>query len=224
MKLGAVAAVVALVVAVVYFRQPEPSPPPRGAPAGVSPAAPSVALEGPKPSTPAAGPGPATVVAGIPMGYSRDRAGAKAAAAAYVRALGVLVSMDAPAAAAAQRTMASQGAAESLVADTLAKLAMLHERWPPRTVAYRVAPLAVRVVEEGAGLVRAEVWYVGVFSAPDLPTYEEWVTEDYRLLWERDDWRVAAHTSRPGPRPDPGRQRGATAAEIEARLVGFEPT
>ena len=55
-----------------------------------------------------------------------------------------------------------------------------------------------------------------------LPTYEEWVTQSYRLVWERDDWRIARETETAGPRPEPGRQSPAGAGELEARLAGFE--
>lgn len=217
------AAVLALLVGLVYFRQPKPTQAPQDHAGVVSADAPSVRPERPAGRAAAvSGPGPTRVVAGIPMGYSHDRVGAKAAAAGFVRALGSLVAMDGATAEAAQRAMATEAASEALVAETVEKLAQLAKSWPPGSVSYRAAPVAVRVVEEGPDAVRAEVWYVGVVSAPDLPTYEEWVTEGYRLVWERDDWRMAAHTSRPGPRPDPGRQRGATPAEIEAALVGFE--
>ncbi len=118
--------------------------------------------------------------------------------------------------------MASTAAADGLVADLQAKLASLHRAWPPGSLTYRVSPLAVRVVEEAADAMRAEVWYVGVVWGRNLAPYEEWVTESYRLVWERHDWRVAAQASTPGPRPDPGRQAPEEPSQLEARLAGFE--
>jgi len=162
-----------------------------------------------------------TTTAGA-TGRIHDLAGARSAALDYVRALADLVVMTESDAVAAQRSMASVDAAESLVAEVQSRLADLRRTWPTGSLTYRVAPLATRVVAESADAATVDVWYVGVVAGERLPTYEEWVTETYRLVWERDDWRVAAHTSAPGPRPDPGPQAPATAPEIEARLAGFE--
>ena len=129
--------------------------------------------------------------------------------------------MDADAAAQTLVAVTASGA-DDLVADTLGRLERLHERWPPGTLTYRIAPLAVRVAPQGDDAFDVDVWYVGVVAGRGIPTYEEWVTQSYRLVWERDDWRIAREAEAPGPRPDPGRQSPASAAELEARLVGFE--
>jgi len=160
----------------------------------------------------------------LAAGRTHDLAGARSAALDYVRALAELVLMTESDAVATQRAMASVDAAETLVSDLRSRLADLRRTWPAGSLTYRVAPLATRVVAESADVATVDVWYVGVVAGAPLPTYEEWVTETYRLVWERDDWRVAAHTSAPGPRPDPGAQVPATAPEIEARLAGFEST
>jgi hypothetical protein len=103
-----------------------------------------------------------------------------------------------------------------------AKLATLRKVWPVGAITYRVAPLAVRVRMAGPDAASAEVWYVGVVAGRGIPTYEEWVTQSFKMVWERDDWRIAAESDAPGPRPDPGRQSPATAAELDSRLAGFE--
>ena len=166
--------------------------------------------------------GPSTVVDGAPMGYRRDLAGAKAAAVSFARLNQALVQMDEADVTTAWRAMSATAAADGLVADVAARLGALRQRWPRGTLSYRVAPLAVRASEVGPDQMRVEVWYVGIVAGRDLPTYEEWVTETYRLVWERGDWRVAAFSDTPGPRPAPGSQQPASAAEIEARLAGFE--
>ncbi len=163
-----------------------------------------------------------TGMAGVAPTHGHHRAGAADAAGDYVRALGAMVAMDPAAALAAQRSLASSAAGDELVADLAAKLARLHRAFPPGSLTYRVAPLAVRTMEESPDAVRADVWYAGVVSGPDLAPYEEWVTESYRLVWERHDWRVAAQASVPGPRPDPGRQTPDAPGELVARLAGFE--
>ena len=198
-----------------------------GTPPAPAPPAPAAAVA---PPAPAAAPadvarsamGATTVVAGIPMGYSHDPAGAKAAAAGYTEAYGTLVAVDHAAAVAAKRAMASTATADQLVAAMEARLGPLRQTWPVGAITYRVAPLAVRVAMDGPDTASAEVWYVGLIGGRGLPTYEEWVTQSLTLVWERDDWRISAESDSPGPRPDPGRQSPASAAELEARLVGFE--
>ena len=123
---------------------------------------------------------------------------------------------------AAKRAMASSASADQLVAAMTSKLATLRKVWPVGAITYRVAPLAVRVRMDGPDAASADVWYVGVVAGRGIPTYEEWVTQSFTLVWERDDWRIAAESDAPGPRPDPGRQSPATPAELDARLAGFE--
>lgn len=223
-KIAALVAVTAVVVGVVYWGQPpgrRPAPvTATGAPAGDDrgQGRRSAPLPGPSPEAGASLPPPA----GRPTGRTHDIAGAHSAALACVRALADMVAMEEADAVATQRAMASAEAAETLVADLRARLADLRRTWPTGSLTYRVAPLATRVVADGADAATVDVWYVGVVAGARLPTYEEWVTETYRLVWEGDDWRVAAHSSTPGPRPDPGTQAPATAPEVEARLSGFE--
>lgn len=167
-------------------------------------------------------PGPTAVVDGAPVGYRHDRAGARAAGVSFARLNEALVQMSEQAAAAAWRAMAADSAAEELVGDVVARLATLRERWPAGAMTYRVAPLAVRVGELGPDEMDVSVWYVGVVAGAGLPTYEEWVTDTYRLVWEREDWRVSSFSDASGPRPDPGAQEVDSAPQIKARLAGFE--
>jgi len=156
------------------------------------------------------------------MGYRHDHDGARAAALAFARAAETITAMDDPRAEAAQRAMAATDASEALVSDLRAKLARLRTGWPVGSITYRVAPVAVKIVDDGPDAVRADVWYVGVVAGTNIAPYEQWGTESFRLVWERDDWRVAADTVVGGPRPEPGGQRQFSAAEVEARLAGFE--
>lgn len=174
-------------------------------------------------AVPATGPaGPTKVVAGVPIGFSRDRRGGIAAAVSFARLNEALVLMSEDEAIAARRAMAAEGAEEALVADIEESLGKIRGTWPQGTLSERVAPLAVKVSDEEAESMRVDVWYVGVVAGRNLATYEEWVTESYRLRWEDGDWRVAALSEVAGPRPDPGRQEVASAAELEGLLSGFE--
>jgi hypothetical protein len=167
-------------------------------------------------------PGPTAVVDGVPRGFSPDRGGALAAGLSFTRLNQELVEMSVPAAEAARRAMATEDAADALAADVRARLGDIRARWPRGSLRYRVAPLAVRATEAGPGAMDVDVWYVGVVAGSDLAPYEEWGTESYRLVWEGDDWRVAALSDTPGPRPDPGYQSPSSPPELEARLDGFE--
>jgi hypothetical protein len=170
-----------------------------------------------------AAPPAASARAAIPgPARTRDAAGARAAGVAMVEFNEQLVALDDQAALDARRAMSASGAADALVEQLRAKLAQLRQGWPKGTLTYRVAPLAVRASTDGADAFKVDVWYVGVVAGRTIPTYEEWNTESYRLVWERDDWRMASLATTPGPRPDPTRQPQASSAEIDARLAGFE--
>jgi len=197
------------------------STPARTVPAPVGPA-PVVAVAASAPPAAAVPSRATTVVAGVPMGYAHDPAGAKAAAAGFAQAYGILVAADDAGAEAARRAMVSAKAADALVGDMRTKLAALREVWPVGAITYQVAPVAVRVRMDGPDAANADVWYVGVVSGVRIATYEEWVTQSYRLVWERGDWRMAAEAENPGPRPDPGKGTRSTPAELSSRLAGFE--
>ncbi len=199
---------------------------PRSQPATPPAVAPAAEPSGPVEQGPVAtggDEGPTTVVDGVPMGYRQDREGAVAAAVSFARLNEALVLMSEAEAAAARRAMASESASQALADDIVAQLGEFREAWPVGELTYRVAPMAVRVDEESPERVRVDVWFVGVVAGRNLPTYEEWITESYRLVWERGDWRVASLSETSGPRPDVGYQEPASAAEMSALLVGFEP-
>ena len=215
MVVAAVAAAMVIATVVLLGRgdgkQPPPTPPP---PPGVFPPSPP----------PPAGVGPTTVVDGVAMGYAHSPAGAEAAAVGFLRLDSALVGMSDEAASAAKRVIASSGAAEALVADVVAKLGALRKGYPGGATLYRIGVLASRVSPANPDRVRVELWHVGVISPPAAMPYEEWATQRYELVWERDDWRVAGEASTPGPRPLPLlRGEPSGPGQLEAALVGFGP-
>lgn len=214
MVVAAVAAAIVIATVVLLGRgdgkQPPPTPPP---PPGVFP-----------PSSPPAGAGPTAVVDGVAMGYAHSPAGAEAAAVGFLRLDSALVGMSDEAASAAKRVIASSGVAEALVADVVAKLGALRKGYPGGVTLYRIGVLASRVTPASADRVRVELWHVGVISPPAAMPYEEWSTQRYELVWERDDWRVAGEASTPGPRPLPlPRAEPSGPGQLEAALAGFSP-
>jgi hypothetical protein len=219
----AVAVAAAVVIATVVLigrgdrESPAPTPPaptPPPPPPGVFPPSPP----------PPAGAGPTTVVDGVAMGYAHSPAGAEAAAVGFLRLDSALVGMSDEAASAAKRVIASSGAAETLVADVVAKLGALRKGYPGGATLYRIGVLASRVSPANADRVRVELWHVGVISPPAAMPYEEWSTQRYELVWERDDWRVAGEASTPGPRPlSLPRAEPSGPGQLEAALAGFGP-
>lgn len=218
-------AIAALVVGAAGCGQPRSQsarrPPPTAVSAATATAPGGLGVVSASPALPGSA-GPTTVVDGAPMGYRHNLAGAKAAAVSFTRLNQSLVQMGEPAVAAAWRAMSAEAAAEALVADVRNRLGEIRRTWPAGTLSYRVAPLAVRATEQSPDQFTVDVWYVGVVAGRNLATYEEWITDTYRLVWEREDWRVAAFADVPGPRPEPGAQEPDSAPEIEGFLAGFE--
>ena len=218
---AAVAAAVVIATVVLIGRGDRESPAPT--PPAATPPPPPPGVFPPSPPPPA-GAGPTTVVDGVAMGYAHSPAGAEAAAVGFLRLDSALVGMSDEAASAAKRVIASSGAAEALVADVVAKLGALRKGYPGGATLYRIGVLASRVSPANADRVRVELWHVGVISPPAAMPYEEWATQRYELVWERDDWRVAGEASTPGPRPLPlFRGEPSGPGQLEAALVGFGP-
>jgi hypothetical protein len=222
-----VAVAAAVVIATVVLLSRDGEPPAPGAATVVMPAAatPSPPAPGVSPPPPApAAVGPTTVVSGVAMGYAHSPAGAEAAAVGFLRLDSALVAMSDETASAAKRVIASSSAAEALVADVVAKLGALRKGYPGGATLYRIGVLASRVTPANADRVRVELWHVGVISPPAAAPYEEWTTQRYELVWERDDWRVAGEASTPGPRPLPLPQGEPSGpGQLEAALAGFGP-
>jgi hypothetical protein len=167
------------------------------------------------------GAGPTTIVAGVPMGYSHDAAGAAAAALGFTRFNEVLVDMGEAEATQALGVMAASGS-DDLVQKTRGDLARVQARWPAGTLSYRVAPMGVSVHTDGPYAADVRVWYVGVVAADNAPTYEDWATDRYRLVWEDDDWRVEGFSTDPGPRPSVARPTAPDAAASQAAVAGLD--
>jgi hypothetical protein len=158
------------------------------------------------------------------MGYAHSPAGAEAAAIGFLRLDASLVAMSDEAASAAKRVIASSSAADALVADVVAKLGALRKGYPGGATLYRIGVLATKVTPAGADRVRVEIWHVGVVSPPEAVPYEDWNTQRYELVWERNDWRDAGEASTKGPRPLPlPRAEPSGPGQLEAALAGFGP-
>ncbi len=171
------------------------------------------------------GPGPATSSKGMPTGFARSEAGARAAAVAYVLTGQVLIDLPATAVDDAVRAISSTGSADVQVATTAQQLDRLRAVLAPGTgpTTYIQAVLATRVNAFARDRADVSVWNVGVLSRVGVATPQAgWSTSVFDLVWERGDWKVWSETITPGPAPilNAG-VAPATSQDFEAALSGF---
>ncbi|MEU9127826.1 hypothetical protein AB0D08_06880 [Kitasatospora sp. NPDC048540] len=159
----------------------------------------------------AAGQAGSRLVEGVPVGYSRTREGAVAAAvnfeiarssARYLtdagareRILKTIMEADAAAGqikddnAAATRFSSALG----LTADTADKLIA------------RASPLGSKVVSYSPEVATVSVWMSGVVGLPTsnapVPVSASWTTYTLVLVWRDGDWKASSITVTPGPTP-----------------------
>jgi hypothetical protein len=166
----------------------------------------------------------ATVTKGPPaedVSSEHTPAGAQRAAIAIARAVPTLVSVPRDQAAALRRAQASDASSDALVTDTLRRYDALHARYPG-AVTYDLAVLRARATAQSADEVSVALWYVGVLRASGLNPAALWGTETVDLVWQHDQWKIAADTDVTGPTPGlPG--PASTIAELTDRLDGFNP-
>lgn len=178
--------------------------------------------------SPAASPaGSSPVEAGSAPGTSDRRLAAVSAAIDIVCAGQALLDVDPLAAETIIRELASDAAADELVASTLNGLRQLRTVLAGGTgpVSYRQAALAWRVEAITSTAARVAVWTVGVLSRDGVaPPQAGWSIATVDLVWERGKWRVASETDVPGPAPVLDDSTApATSAQLDAALDGFTP-
>lgn len=167
--------------------------------------------------------GPTHDVAGIPAGFARTRAGAVAAASAFVRTGAAVMDMSDAHVGAAVAQMAAKGSADAQEAELLSGLRRLRQILDGADASYRQATVAVRVDAYTDTRARVSVWHVGVLAAGErIPPQAGWATSTFDLVWERGDWKVWAETVTPGPAPIPDDSAPpATNDDYRERLAGF---
>ena len=169
--------------------------------------------------------GPTREVAGVPVGYRHNRAGAVAAATAYVTAFDGAVMFDADRRAevldaiAAHRTRAAleqhmaKGAA--LMANRLNLSPSLLQRGQ---AVVRDIPAGYQVSSYDGNTATVRVWTAGVMAIPGrTQPPDPWGTATVRLVWESGDWKLSDLTSQDGPTP-PSRPDDALAVR---EIAGF---
>lgn len=170
------------------------------------------------------GPGPSRIEAGVPVGYERTEAGAVAAAANYVVALGGVLLLDpsgrvdafgAVALPEARNDLEKLASGIDLVVEQLDLEAIRSE---PGFV-FRTLPAGYRLEAYDHDIAVVEVWANGVFVAagrqPRIPS--AWRTTTVRLRWQDGDWRITGLEGEDGPVPtQSGDEPGA---DLVGRLI-----
>jgi hypothetical protein len=162
---------------------------------------------------------------GIPPRFARSRAGAMAAAAAYVTTGQRLLDMDPFAAERAVRRIAANAYADRFAAETMRQLAAARQALDGGSgpIVYRQAVVAHRVEAFDPERARVAIWNVGVLTREGVaPPQASWAISSFDLVWEDDDWRISAETIVPGPAPIlDDSAPPATTAQYIAELDGF---
>src|SRR3954470_13931886 len=177
-----------------------------------------------------AGPGPTRSLAGIPLGFAHDRAGAVSALLNYSAVLSdprvlldqrrraqVLSLIATPRYAATFKGRAASAfkrAQGSPLGRGLAAGA--------RT-AYFAAPIAYRVTSYTADRASVEGWGVAVIGNDQgVKPQATWGTTVATAVWHRGDWKIDAVQATDGPTPQNVPARSASApTDFLARLSGF---
>jgi hypothetical protein len=175
----------------------------------------------------AAGHAPAGEAAGVDIGFSRDEAGAAAAAVSYATAPQSWLYLSDDDVTAGVADIAVPEARDDLAGDVVQEVRLLRSELEQAsgTVWFIVAPLATRIddfdAESGRAVVR--VWSVRVLSAEGVAVPQSgWVTTTFRLRWHDDDWKIVSSQDADGPVPqlEVGLQPW-TADYLGSQLDGF---
>jgi hypothetical protein len=182
----------------------------------------------PPPRPAATPPGAATaVVAGVPVDYTRTRAGAVGAMATYGQALAdPSVQLDdrrrhqvAAAVGTARYARALDNAQPVFAARRAGAVGRALR--PGAHAVFLGVPVAYRLRTYDAARAVIESWGVAIAASDTgLAPRASWATTTTTAVWQHGDWKVDAVSSRPGPVPSDTQNPSPTAAFIGA-LAGM---
>ena len=154
-------------------------------------------------------------------GYSRDEAGARAAALAYLELTEDVVELLPEDAGEVSRLFSTDEYSAEAAADTERRMTELLDAVPDG-VKVRLAPIEMRSVESDSGWM-VSIWFVEVITVGLEGVVDDWRTAVYELEWEQETWKVAGFTSRRGPTPGRGAiPASVPVSEFEGLLAGFD--
>lgn len=173
-------------------------------------------------------------VAGVPVGYSHDAAGAEAAAANYVVALGSATMISAArrhamvaALADPQVEPAMQSQLDQAYGSTFGRFGLDAKGRAPKgqTFVSRTLPIGVRADAVTVGSARIEVWSAGLIGLSGKgsaqPIAATWTTTTVSLRWVDGDWKWTTASQEDGPTPVQGSQPASSADAIANAANGF---
>lgn len=151
--------------------------------------------------------GPRSERLGVPIGWSHDAAGARAAAVSAVSLTGDLARAGFITRADMIEVLASRRYGPTLAGLSAAQLDtfladLAGEGLTPSQLLVHELPLTATVESTSADVATVQVWAVVVAGADRLGSPRQmWRTVTVELIWEGGDWRVDGWTARPGPTP-----------------------
>jgi hypothetical protein len=158
-------------------------------------------------------PGATRTESSVPMGYSRSRAGAVAAATNYGTLLSGPLLFDLPNLRAAERVVYAPSSRERLMAEVERGLASWNNESQFLTnvqkgvlFGIKSIPVAYRVESYSDDQTAIQIWRLWVVGLQGAMTAtESWSTTAFMLQWKQD-WKVVDLQSTPGPTPQLGQQ------------------
>lgn len=177
----------------------------------------------------AAGPGPLEREHGVPVGWSRDERGARAAAVSAVALTGEIARAGFITRADMIAVLASERFAPTLASESSVQLQELlgdlpANGVPAASVLWRELPLTADVVHADSSTASVRVWAVLVVGAPDSGSPRQlWRTVTVDLVWERADWRVDGWTTTSGPTPALANNVPIAALDELAAVTAWPP-
>lgn len=192
----------------------------------IEPTSATVVNGGATPARGEVGAGSTTYIARMPAGFERSEAGAASAGVAFAAdAEQQMLYLDDDGIEHAQRQISASAATDRLLEERTDHIAEWRRVVETGTgqLWWIVTPLASKVDQFTADEATVEVWVAYVVSRQGATTPRVWfglVSLD--LVWERDDWRVAAQSMADGPSPQLSPTAApASADELATRLDGF---
>ncbi|MGE3448817.1 MAG: hypothetical protein AB7H92_14695 [Microbacteriaceae bacterium] len=164
---------------------------------------------------------------GVPVGWSHDGTGARAAAITAVGLTGEIARAGFITRADMIDVLASDSFAPTLAR---ASAAQLHEVFGDLTaegtavssILFRELPLTAEVLHVDTASARVAVWSVLVTGVADQGAARQlWRTVTVELVWERDDWQVDGWTAAAGPTPALATNAPLAAVDELIRVTGW---